>query len=54
MEMLKIERFFILKPHSEKYRQMIAAAGTTDVHKIADSALNTLRSYFELLLRDQN
>lgn len=51
MEMLKIERLFILQARSEKARQMIAAAGTTDVHEIADSALNTLRNYFEFFCK---
>lgn len=51
MESLKIERIYILQPRSDKARQKIADTGTTDVHEIADSALNTLRKYFEFFCK---
>jgi hypothetical protein len=47
MELLKIERFYILQARSEKAKKRIAAAGTKDVHELASAAFSTLTNYFQ-------
>lgn len=47
MELLKIERYYLLQARSEEAKKKIAAAGTIDVHQLAASAYSTLTSYFE-------
>lgn len=47
MELLKIERYYILQARSEEAKKRIAAAGTKDVHELASSAFSTLANYFQ-------
>ncbi|MCB1949976.1 MAG: hypothetical protein H6940_11825 [Burkholderiales bacterium] len=47
MELLKIERYYILQARSEEAKEKIKAAGTVDVHRLAASAFSTLAKYFE-------
>ncbi len=47
MELLKIERYYILQARSEEAKEKIKAAGTVDVHQLAASAFSTLTKYFE-------
>lgn len=44
---LKIERFYILQARSEKAKKKIAAAGTVDVHELAEAAFSTFASYLQ-------
>lgn len=46
MELLKIERIYLLQARSEEARAKIAAAGSADMHEIAASAFETLRKYY--------
>ena len=47
MTLLKIERHYILQARSPTAAKKIAAAGSVDIHELADSALKTLSDYFE-------
>lgn len=46
MELLKIERLYILQARSKEASVKIAAAGSADIHELAASAFSTLSSYF--------
>ena len=47
MQLLKLERLYILQARSSDAQAKIAAAGTPDVHLLAASAYATLTAYFE-------
>lgn len=47
MKLLKLERLYIVQARSEETRRFIAAAGSTDVHVLAQSAITTLTNYFQ-------
>jgi hypothetical protein len=51
MQLLKLERNYILQARSEKTRKLIAAARLIDVHEIAASAFSTLNEYQHFFLR---
>ncbi len=47
MQLLKVERYYILQARSDKAKQKIAAAGSVDIHVLAKSAFSTLTNYFQ-------
>ena len=47
MLLIKLERFYLLQARSEVARAKISAAGTRDVHTLAEAAFSTLTDYFQ-------
>ena len=52
MQLLKLERFYILQARSEKTRELIAAAGLIDVHEISAAAFSILSEYHAHFCRE--
>ena len=47
MQLLNLERLYLLQARSEEARAKIVAAGTRDVHVLAEAAFSTLAAYFQ-------
>lgn len=47
IEPVRIERLYILQARSEKAQRKLNAAGTADVHTLAESAFSTLSEYYD-------
>jgi hypothetical protein len=52
MQLLKLERSYILQARTEETRKLIAAARLIDVHEISASAFETLSEYFTFFRRE--
>lgn len=53
MQLLKLERLYLLQARSEEARAKLIAAGTRDVHALAEAAFSTLTVYFQFF-REQS